>query len=595
MNSGFALFVDIAPVTVVVLIVNLVIFLPYRKDRAAASLIAYFLLVCALLALNTAELYAPAGPPTLLFAKLEYLPYCAIPGTWLSFCFRYTGWVPPRGERAITIASAVIPPILFATVWTNDWHHLFWKQIIYIEHGGLSILRGTHGAAFWILFAYSWGCIALGTIIVFRSFLAGEPLYRRQSLWVLAGSLIPGIANVAYVFRLIPGIDKDFTPVAFALSGLCFLAGSFFHRLLWVMPIARGALLQELGVGILALDRNGKIIDHNSAVDRMFAIDQVAVGKPTGNYPMLTAFLESSEYSEGTADATAGKGRFTIGNMTLIWRMQEDRAKTGKVFVFEDISAQAALEASMQKMKSEFANREKLVSIGQLTAGLAHEINNPLSYLKSDVRSLERLIARKFPASDDKDIREILAISEGITGGLDQIGNVVSTLLAFTRQESSDAPPENFNLHEGIDAMLEIMRVDWREIADIKKNYGAIPEICARKHEINQVIFNIVKNALQAIRECPREEGRRGLIQIRTGCDKGRVWCEIENDGPSIPEAAANRVFDLFYTTKSAILGTGLGLNYSRDIIEHRNHGKLILASRDPVVFRIELPAGRND
>jgi signal transduction histidine kinase len=285
-----------------------------------------------------------------------------------------------------------------------------------------------------------------------------------------------------------------------------------------------------------------------------------------------------------------------MGDMTLIWRVQEqEKTRECRVFVFEDISAQAALEASIQKMKAEFANREKLVSIGQLTAGLAHEINNPLGYLKSDVRSLERIVERKFPESDDKDVKEIISISEGISEGLDQIGKVVSTLLAFSRQGSTNVPPESFNLHEGIDAMLEIMRVDWRDIADIRKDYGAIPEIFVCRHEINQVIFNILKNALQAIRELSPQEGRRGLVQIRTGFGNDRIWCEIENNGPPISEAAASRIFDLFFTTKRELLGTGLGLNYSRDIIEHRNHGKLFLASRDPVVFRMELPAGKSD
>lgn len=595
MRTGFALFVDMAPAMVAILIACLVVFYPLRKDRTAASLIAYLAFVSLLLAANTAELYAPPGPITLLFAKLEYLPYSAIPGTWLAFCLNYTGWITKKSRR-LKAAAIAAPVMIFATVMTNGWHHLFWKEIAYIEDGPLSVLHATHGPAFWIAFSYNWLCIALGAGIVFFSYFSGKRLFRIQTLWIIAGTLIPGITNLIYVFRLAPGIAKDFTPIGFALSGLFFLAGSYFHGLLWVMPVARGALLQELGVGILAIDRNGRIIDHNSATDRMFAIDELAAGKPASRYPLLAAFLASDELSAGTGErrnaAATLNGRFEMGDMTLIWRMQEQESgRQGRVFVFEDISGQAALEANIQKMKAEFANREKLVSIGQLTAGLAHEINNPLGYLKSDVRSLETLVERKFPASDDKDIKEIVSISGGISEGLDQIGKVVSTLLAFSRQGSTNVPPENFNLHEGIDAMLEIMRVDWRDIAEIRKDYGAIPEIYVRKHEINQVIFNILKNALQAIRELPQQDGRRRLVQIRTGFENGRIWCEIENNGPPIPEAAANRIFDLFFTTKRELLGTGLGLNYSRDIIEHRNHGKLFLASSDPVVFRMELPA----
>jgi signal transduction histidine kinase len=358
------------------------------------------------------------------------------------------------------------------------------------------------------------------------------------------------------------------------------------------MPVSRSALLQNLRIGLLVLDARGYVIDHNPAIDRIFGLNGVYIGHKAAEFPPLRDFFLKIGYVPGSDPPRIPLGRYDIGNLTYAWQFQPEATDSGScVFIIENISAQIALERDVNRIKAEFIKREKLVSIGQLSAGLAHEINNPLAYLKSDLRSLERLIERKLVTDADKDLKEIVQITKGIDSGLDRIGKVVQSLLSFTRKGTMDDNAELYDLHEGIDSTLEIMHYEYREIADIKKDYGTIPPIVTQRNEINQVLFNILTNAIQAIREHPAEDGYRGLITIRTGFSKMHVWCEIENNGPPISPETAPRVFELFFTTKAENLGTGLGLNYSQDIVEHRNHGRLTLVSCDPVVFRMELPA----
>lgn len=591
MGSGFKLFVDIAPAAIIVMIFCLIALVPYRKERAAVSLIIYIVFICWLLIAGMAELISPPGPLTKLFATLRYVALVAIPVAWVSFSLRYTGWIKDT-QTWLIAGGAAISLFMFCLVATNDLHHLFWQQPHYFESEGFSALRGEHGPLFWIVFVYCWIAVVLGTVFILRAYFSGPKLYRRQSLWLIAGILFPGITNAVYIFHLIPGFIKDFTPLGYALSGVCFLINMYLHRLFWIMPVSRSALLQNLRIGLLVLDTRGYIIDHNPAIDRIFGLNGVYIGHKAMEFPPLREFFSKIKYTPGSGPPRIPLGRYDIGNLTYAWQLQTQTNDSGScVFILENISAQLALENDVNRIKAEFIRRERLVSIGQLSAGLAHEINNPLAYLKSDLRSLERLIERKLVTDADKDLKEIVQITKGIADGLDRIGKVVQSLLAFTRKGSMDAEAELYDLHEGIDSTLEIMHYEYREIADIKKDYGTIPPIVIQKNEINQVLFNILTNAIQAIKEHPKEGGYRGLITIRTGFSKMHVWCEIENNGPPISPETAPRVFELFYTTKSDKLGTGLGLNFSQDVVEHRNHGRLTLVSCDPVVFRMELPA----
>lgn len=593
MNYGFRLFIDIAPVALFVIVISLVMVLPYRKEPAAGSLIWYLGLVCWLLASNVAELCAPAGFWTLLFAKLEYVAYVYIPVAWISFSLRYSGWIrfTKKGLTALAITGPLIP---LALVMTNDFHHLIWTTIAFTEHEGFSILHADHGPLFWWIMFYCYSFIFFGAMLMLRSYVKGEKLYHRQSLWIIIGLGMPAITNLAFVTRIIPGLVKDFTPIGYALSGICFLLGMYFHRLFWIMPVSRGTILQELRTGILVLDRHGWIADHNKTLDDLFGLDVISVGRNCAEYPAIMRLCEAAKYEPGKKQVGTSSGMFELGEISLFWTLQTpDHGNDGTIFTVEDISSQIAIEKELNHLKSEFVNKDKLATVGRITAGLAHEINNPLGYLQSDVRSLERIVERDPLINGSASFREIRDITEGITEGLERIGSVIQSLLGFSRQDRADATFEIYNLHRGIDTTLEIMKYDYRKDIDIRKEYGDIPELYAQKNSINQVIFNIITNAVAAIREREGTGLARGEITIRTGmASPETVYCEIENNGVPIAEEARTRLFELFYTTKSGEWGNGIGLNLSRDIVEHRHHGKIILASCDPVVFRIELPTG---
>jgi two-component system, NtrC family, sensor kinase len=269
------------------------------------------------------------------------------------------------------------------------------------------------------------------------------------------------------------------------------------------------------------------------------------------------------------------------------------------------------LNEQLSMAQAQLLQSEKLASIGQLAAGVAHEINNPISFVFSNfgtlatyVDSLLRMLVRyeqaeRFIADPDvlKDIADlrqqvdldflqddVLVLMAESREGIERVRKIVQDLKDFSRVDAHQEW-QWADLHHGIDSTLNIVNNEVKYKADIVKEYGAMPEVECLPSQINQVIMNIVVNGAQAI------QGPRGRITIRTGTVADQVWIEIADNGCGIPPAIRSRIFDPFFTTKPIGTGTGLGLSLSYGIIK-KHRGRIDVQSEEGAgtVFRIELP-----
>lgn len=268
----------------------------------------------------------------------------------------------------------------------------------------------------------------------------------------------------------------------------------------------------------------------------------------------------------------------------------------------------AELEVAYTKLKQvqeQVFRTEKLASIGQLAAGVAHEINNPIAYVKSNLNALRRSVASLLKYADmpmgENDLRKTVGddempdvdvaylatdlhdlIMESLEG-VDRVCKIVSDLKDFSHQDQID----NWvmaDVHAGLESTLNIV---WNEIkykAHVVKSYDALPLIECIPSQLNQVFMNLLVNAAQAI-------DSNGMITISTSCSDGQVSISIGDNGKGIPEEALPRIFDPFFTTKAVGEGTGLGLAISYGILaKHNGSIEVTSVPGEGTLFLLKLP-----
>lgn len=238
-----------------------------------------------------------------------------------------------------------------------------------------------------------------------------------------------------------------------------------------------------------------------------------------------------------------------------------------------------SLEAKVQERTQQLLQTEKLATMGQLLAGVAHELNNPLSVILGQATLLRQSVGGGAP----------LDRAEKIALAAQRCSRIVQNFLALARQR----PPERqrVSLNQVVQDALELLsyslRLDNVEVTlDLAQD---LPLLRADIHQLHQVVLNLVSNADYAMREVP--SGRRLALTTRADPSRGRVILEVADTGPGIPPEIESRIFEPFFTTKPPGQGTGLGLSLCHGIVE--GHGGTIQVESEPgqgAVFLVELP-----
>lgn len=257
----------------------------------------------------------------------------------------------------------------------------------------------------------------------------------------------------------------------------------------------------------------------------------------------------------------------------------------------------------LEQANTQLLQSEKLAAIGQLAAGVAHEINNPIGYvfsnLKSlgdyvqdllqiadaadEVNSLEELRALKARLDYEFLRKDIGALLNESAEGITRIKGIITALKDFSHIDDEDF--RSADLHDSLESTLNLVNNELKYKAEVIKSYDPeLPEIECLPSQIKQVMLNLLTNAVQAIE-------RKGRITLRTGRQSGEVWFEVEDDGQGIAPEHHKRLFDPFFTTKPVGEGTGLGLALSHSIVQ--KHGGRIEVDSVPSSgsrFRVWLP-----
>lgn len=274
----------------------------------------------------------------------------------------------------------------------------------------------------------------------------------------------------------------------------------------------------------------------------------------------------------------------------------------------------------LQETQMELIQREKMAGIGQLAAGIAHEINNPLGYIISNLSTLNKYVDKylklitiykdiirlprdmkleEYTEIIDKmytfekqskidyinsDVKELI---EETTEGLNRIVKIVKGLRDFSRVDFKEDFTD-YNLNQGIESTLLIANNSIKYNAEVKLEFSTLPDIQVLGGEINQVILNLLINAAHAV----RDSGKKGFIRVATYKNGDNVVLEIEDSGTGILPENLIKIFDPFFTTKKIGEGTGLGLSIAYDIIVNKHKGEIEVKSEfgKGTTFIINIP-----
>lgn len=271
---------------------------------------------------------------------------------------------------------------------------------------------------------------------------------------------------------------------------------------------------------------------------------------------------------------------------------------------------------NLQNTQTQLVNQEKMASLGQLTAGIAHEINNPINFVSSNISPLKRDLKdileimavyrekgqNEFSAESKKELKnfeeeleldylieEVEQLLHGIEDGAKRTVEIVRGLRLFSRVDEQDV--KKVNLHDGLDSTLILLNSSMQGKIKVIKEYAGLPLVECLAGKINQVFMNIINNAIHALLETdiPNPE-----LTIRTSNQGEFVKIEIQDNGPGMPDHVKEKVFEPFFTTKEVGKGTGLGLSIVYSVVEnHKGRLEIFTKLGEGTNFVIILPVNQ--
>ncbi len=385
-------------------------------------------------------------------------------------------------------------------------------------------------------------------------------------------------------------LDRTLHGVALKLAVLCLvLAIPLTLAILWLSRLLT-APLRDLKQVVT------DITDTGDLTRRVTLPAHDEIGALAMSFNQLAARLES---------ASLEREKF-VGELELAAAELEHkvRERTGEL-----TAANAELTRTLDELKaaqSQLIQQERLASLGQLVAGVAHELNNPIGFIYANFPHLEEyaqtLLAlldefRRLPMAEDDRRRlearlaeadleflrqDLMKIIKSGKSGASRVKEIIASLRSFSRLD--EAVLKTVRLEEGLDDTLALLHHHYKNRIQVVRDYRLNLPVLCRPGQINQVFMNIIFNAIQAI------EGP-GTITVRTRAEGGQAVVDIEDTGRGIPAEIRDRIFDPFFTTKKVGEGTGLGLSISYGIIEQ--HGGRIEVASEPgsgTRFTLSLP-----
>ena len=270
--AQYILFLVLSPVITIVSLSVTFIFARRYPSRLTRSLSYLVLAIAGWLIFNSLELASASPEASVFWAKVSYAFITLTPVFWLAFALQYTNnirWLQPKRFFIFFL----VPGIVTLAAYTNELHHLLWREYMFTPVGYFLAFSVEHGPFFWLHIVHSYILVFVSAFLIIRQALRTFAVYWRQAAYLIIGALVPVLTNLFYIVNPIPELKKDYTPISFALSALILIIGVVRDQLLDVRPVARDLLVDSMGDLMLALDHQGRVIDLNPAAETALQLE----------------------------------------------------------------------------------------------------------------------------------------------------------------------------------------------------------------------------------------------------------------------------------------------------------------------------------
>jgi PAS domain S-box-containing protein len=517
----------------------------------------------------------------LLLVRASTLGWVFIGPLMLHLFLGLTGAAAPFTRRALRLCYG-IAAILLLLDWTTPWMH---PAVERTSWGWAYLL----GPAYPAYIAFTTVTVVLAVGLALRAYRSASPGERAQAGWLMIGLFAP-LSVATVTDGLLPWLGVQVPRLGTAtftvLGGTIFW--SFFrygYSLLAPGDFAR-EILDMLPDGVAMLRVDGSVRSGNGALARLLECspDELAGLRLSNHLELPETLFEPALASDRRCELRSFSGRRIPVAVASAPLRDRQGSALGHVLVLRDL-------AEITSLRQGLLLSGRLAAVGELAAGIAHEINNPLAFAKANLALLrehwqsvaEALRKPEGAAPVDDLVREGEDLIDESLEGVERAAAIVRDVRGLAHAGSRRR--ELTDLNALLDGVLRMAAPQLRQNATVQKSWGELPPITCVPQEIQQVFLNVVLNASQAI-------GDAGTIRLRSRLDGDHLVVDVEDDGQGIAADVIEKIFDPFFTTKPVGEGTGLGLAIAYGIV--RSHGGEITVESQPAIgtrFSVRLPA----
>ena len=537
------------------------------------------------------------------FFDLYYISICFLP-----VAFYFMTIIFENGKVKFKwsyILLFIIPIMSLLLLWTNDFHHLFYKEYSM----NISI---TYGPWFYVHTYYTYLLFVVSLIKLLRYSIKNSGFFSKQAVLLIIGSLVPIIVNMLGSIGSI-SMSIYATPIAFSVTIICFTIGIFKFDLFKIAPIALQKIVDRISDGYVVLDDNNMIIDFNKTFLDIFKLSPEDIRSKN-----FIKFLQQRKISEQVVEKISKSIKKANSTETTVSFEQQfvkikkyfrieitpinsDNNSLGTLFLLKDITQHKEDMETIKNNQDILMERERLAGLGQLIGGIAHNLKTPIMSIAGATQGLENLIKEYDESIDDplvnsQDHHDIARDMEEwipkIKAHLEYMSDIITTVKGQAVASLSTDDIEEFTVAELIKRVNILMKHELKNAYIYLNVLMKIDEnqiIHGNVNVLVQVINNMISNAIQAY------DGKHDQnIQLEISKDSGNVIFSVTDFAGGLPKEVQDRLFKEMVTTKGKN-GTGLGLYMSYSNIKAHFGGDITYQTEDGkgTTFNILIPINK--